>query len=459
MKKITLLLAIIIANATSVSAQLVSRALIVPEFTNGKIKTYFPSGTTIAANATYTINLATLGGGLGTTGSPNAVAMFGNDLFVTITNANQRIYKFPGYGTNPAAAIAGVSQITNAGSDYVGIAFDAAGNLYTSEGSFLNTNIVKYLAPSYLNATKINLGNGGLTSYFANFAFDAAGNLWASDYQNNRIIAIKAGNLSTANAPFQSLNTNTTAFSSGGVNQNTNATLAAKTIFLAFSQPEGVAFDSTGTLWVANNNDGSSGANTNTAPTLVSISTGLQTAVLGTATTIATPALSSNTNGYKVFNLPSNGTSRGQLGGLQIDKALNRIYVNEQVSGSGMWFDIQTLPNITNTFSTYQLAMISTNPGNGGLFLAPSSTILGNDNFSVNSDALVSIYPNPSSEIFTVSATEKINFIEVVDFLGRKINSIIFENTFSLPSAQSGNYMVKINFENGAVANKKIILK
>ena len=443
--------------STTTNAQLVNNSLVVPEFNNGIIKTYFPtSATTIAADLNYTINLTTLPNGLATAGSPNCVAMKGTDLFVSITSANQRIYKFPGYGTNPANAISNVTQISNVSNDYVGIAFDTAGNLYASEGSWANTHIVKYTAASNYG-TRIDLGNGGVTSYFANITFDTAGNLWATDYLNNRIIAIAVGNLNMANATFKYCNTNTTSWAVGGTNGNLNGVLSVKTIRLAFSQPEGIAFDSNGNLWVANNNDGSSGALTNEAPTLVRISTTMQANILNGTITEAVPNDTNSINGYRVWNLPSSASGRGQLGGMQIDKSLNRIYVNEEVSGSGMWFDTATLNNIVDNFNTYKLNITSTNPGNGGIYLAPSTQILANSSFESN-EKLVTIYPNPSKGNFTIDGIDSIKNIKAYDVLGNEIMlTKISENQFSID--KTGMYFVKIETENEQIINQKLIIK
>lgn len=456
MKK-TLLLITLITTFIG-KAQLINRALVVPEFNNGIVKTYLPtSATTIAVNPLYTINFATLPNGLATTASPNCVAMYGNDLFVAITAANQRIYKFPGYGTNPTNAIANVSQVTNYGNDYVGIIFDASGNLYASEGNYLDTHIVKYtIASNYV--TRIDLGNGGVTSYFANIAFDATGNLWATDYKNNRIIAIPVTSLNTVNATFRYCNTNSTAWNIGGTNGNLNGTLGGKTIRLAFSQPEGIAFDSLGQLWIANNNDGSSGANTNDAPTLVRISNTMQTNILNGTITQTIPNDTNSINGFRVWNLPSSSSGRGQLGGMQIDKTLNRIYVNEQVNGSGLWFDIATLSNITDNFNTYKLNISSTNPGNGGLFLATSSQmqILGNESFDIKST--ISLYPNPSTGIFNINTNEIIKNITAFDILGKEIEIFFLSNNqFSIE--KQGVYFIKVELENGQIINSKLIIK
>jgi Secretion system C-terminal sorting domain len=455
MKKLLLLSVLGLSLATN--AQLVNRRLVVPEFGNNVVKTYVAtSATTIAVDAASTITFNSLPGGLSTTASPNCVAMFNSDLYVSLTNANQRIYKFPGYGTNPATAIANVSQITNLSSDYVGIAFDAAGNLYTSEGSFLNTQIVKYTAPVSSSSTRTVLGNGGLTSYFGNITFDASGNLWASDYQNNRVVAIPVASLSTTNAPMKSLVNASAAWNASGASlSNTNSSLNAIAINYAFTSPEGVAFDSTGGLWVANNNDGNSLVNA--ATTLVRISPALQATILASSSTPAALALLNAANGLKVWNLPNSASGRSQLGGLQIDKALDRIYVNEQKSGSGLWFDISTINAITPTYATYQLSITSTNPGNGGIFLGLTAAALGTDKFDLASNDL-SIYPNPSNGEFKINALQKIDSALAFDALGKQVEVVVNNDNYSIDNASKGLYFLKITFENGIQTTKKIVV-
>ena len=444
------------------NAQLVNRALVVPKFGtnagNNTVKTYFPtSATTIAENPTYTINFSTLPNGLATNASPNCTAMFGDDLFVSLTNANQRIYRFPNYGTDPSNAIANVSQVANFSSDYVGLAFDTTGNLYVSEGSWGNTTIFKYTIGSNYS-TRIDLGNGGVTSYFANIAFDANGNLWASDYWNNRIIVIKEADLNTVSAPFRSFYTNSIAWNVGGHNENLTATLQIKTITTAFSQPEGVAFDSNGKLWVANNNDSAA----NAAPTLVCLTVAQQNTILAITenTSInADPNMTNSINGFSIWNLPTanpvvGGT--GQLGGLQIDKAINRIYVNDENNGAGMWFDIASLSSIADNYNAYKLNITSTNPGNGGIYLATSTQILGlNDNQLAT--VSFSLYPNPSNGAFNIDTTENIKNIVAFDILGKEIMvKTLSNNQFWIEN--KGVYFLKFELENGQIINRKIVI-
>lgn len=438
-------------------AQLQNKALVVPEFSNKIIKTYFPiSATSIAANAEYTINLTTLPNGFASAGNPNSVAMYGNDLFVSITGNNQGIYKFPNYGNNPTSSLVNVQQITNVSTDYVGITLDSNGNLYTSEGSYLDTHIVKYTASSNYS-TRIDLGNGGLVSYFSNIAFDSTGNLWATDYKNNRIIAINLVDLNTSNASFHVCNTNTTTWNtSGGTNANLTSDLNIKTIHLAFSQPEGLAFDSNGYLWVANNNDGTSGILTNQAPTLVRISPTMLNTILTNTSYEANPNLTNSINGYRVWNIPSPTIARAQLGGMQIDTILNRIFVNEEVSHSGMWFDISTLSNITDNFVNYQLSITSTNPGNGGIFLANSNQILKNQSHSISHTAWVA--PNPCKGIFSVESNSTIKSVKAFDTLGKEI-TILTENIGNFYIQNKGFYLLLITLENGETFTQKIIIE
>lgn len=450
MKKRLFIAALTVVFGTQ--AQLENKALVVPEFSNGLVKLYIPaSATTIAPDADYTINLANLPNGLATAGSPNCTALLGNDLFITITSANQRIYRFPNYLTDPAASIAGVSQVTNIGNDYVGLAFDADGNLYTSEGDYLNTRIVKYTsADNY--ATRIDLGNGLITSYFANITFDNAGNLWATDYLNNRVIAIAVSDLSTPDANFHALSNNSTNWNAnGGHVENTIATLQNNAVVNAFSQPEGIAFDSNGRLWIANNND----SHTNEAATIVRISASLQNQILNSLSPLdADPNLTNSINGYQVWNIPSSASGTSQLGGMQIDQAIDRLYVNEQVSGSGLWFDLATLSGISDDFTTHQLAIVSTNPGNGGISLAPYTSTAS----LKETEVLVSCIPNPAKDIFSLQSTAKIADVRATDASGRPVNLLTEAiGMYRFESPATGLFLLTITLESGTSITQRII--
>ena len=80
---------------------------------------------------------------------------------------------------------------------------------------------------------------------------------------------------------------------------------------------------------------------------------------------------------------------------------------------------------------------------------------LGTEDFAKQT---VSLYPNPSNGVFAISSTENLKKITAFDVLGKEILvKTIANNQFSIE--KSGIYFLKIELENGAVLNSKIIIK
>ena len=111
MKTKIYLFAAIVSAIISMKAQIhPGNSLVVPEFGTGLSKTYVSNGAfQVIAKPYFTINLKTVPNSLATNAGPNTVAMYNNDLFVSLSQANQRIYKFPNYGPDPVQSIANVS--------------------------------------------------------------------------------------------------------------------------------------------------------------------------------------------------------------------------------------------------------------------------------------------------------------------------------------------------------------
>ena len=374
----------LIEDTLPVMSQQLTKPLVVPEYLNALVKLYVADARTGATiqQEPYTINLQNVLTSLipGKIAAPNSCALNGNDLFISNSSTDsQCIFKVPNYIDLPAQAAARTFIFTLEGSDYVGMAFDPAGNLYATEGNFGDNRIVKYTgaatpfpgaAFAAVNnfATRMEIGSAGATSYFANLAFDATGNLWVSDYKNHRIVVFDAANLGGINTFHVLDNLN------GDIPvANTNAALNANTSHL-FAEPEGLDFDGAGNLWVANNNDGNGLGGVQTLRTsLVKLTPAIQQALLDTAAgEHLTPALQQSNEDlfiYQVPNLSDDLGARPQFGGLQVDRAAGRIFVNEQQAKKGRWYDVATIAAVGTSTNANDLDIVSTNPGNGGIAL------------------------------------------------------------------------------------------
>jgi sugar lactone lactonase YvrE len=128
------------------------------------------------------------------------------------------------------------------------LAFDSHGNLWVADQG--SNRVLEYKAPlSNHEAASIVLGQSSFTSrdYTTSattlnvpdgIAFDSSGNLWVADATNNRVVEYTAP---FSNGEAASVAIGQKDFTSNGM--NTTAT--------TLNQPEAVAFDSSGHLWVA----------------------------------------------------------------------------------------------------------------------------------------------------------------------------------------------------------------
>jgi sugar lactone lactonase YvrE len=367
-----------------------SRALVVPEYESGRVSLYVAhpaTGETVAVPP-YTLDLQRLVSTMlpGRTAKANSCALSGTDLFVSNSSPDsQCVFKVTDYLVRGGLALSEAFVVTLDGNDYVGLAVDGAGHLYAAEGSLLDNRIVRYAgadapypgpaAASLDNHTeRIDLGNAGMSSYFANLAFDPAGNLWATDYKNSRLVVFDAGQLGTGNTYHVLGNL------AGPIQVETTHPALSSPADHLFASPEGLAFDVSGTLWVANNNDGATGVQ-NQRTSLIAILPALQSAVLGTAPNgdPLVPDAAGRGTQYAVYQVPNLADDLGlrpQFGGMQIDRSAGRMYVNEEIALGGRAYDLDTLSTIGTHTADNDLAIVSTNPGNGGMALVERQTFV-----------------------------------------------------------------------------------
>jgi len=80
---------------------------------------------------------------------------------------------------------------------------------------------------------------------------------------------------------------------------------------------------------------------------------------------------------------------------------------------------------------------------------------------TVYADDLISIYPNPNTGEFTVSAKQLIATVDIVDQMGKvvlskEVNRSLFEVKAKL---DKGNYFVRLKFADGTLVNKMIVVR
>lgn len=377
----------------NLSAQ-IYHPLVQPEFCNGIVRAFTPASYPNAdPNFTIDIKLQDANN------KANSTAMYNGDLFVGSVIGRVAVYKYPGYASNPSAARSAVSRIDMPGGfqgELVAMATDAAGNLFVCAGpSYANTYVLRFTRAANGSYTySNNLGNAGSTSFMSNIAFDGAGNLWVSDFLNNRVVVYLAATLTQNNPAYRVLNNYSVSAPNTITVANTTPSLNVG-VASVLATPEGLAFDQNGNLWIANNNNDETN---NSFTSIVKVSSAMCASVLalpanGSRTFSPNGNLTSgpNTlNGYSIYNIPNPPQVGGnvclgqtgrlcKLGGLQIDKANQRMYVNEQIGNTGLTFALSAMPAIADNYDQFRIQnYVSSNPGNGGLTLAVGTSFYNN---------------------------------------------------------------------------------
>jgi sugar lactone lactonase YvrE len=187
----------------------------------------------------------------------------GNLWVVDMGNSRVLEYTTP-FATGEAATLV-IGQSSFTSSDFAdtnstglsyptGLSFDSGGNLWVADQG--NDRVLEYKTPfSTHEAASLVIGQSSFTSRECAFtstcaasptnlfdpnalSFDSSGNLWVADGDNNRVLEYAA--------PFS-----THEAASLVIGQSSLTGSAAATSSTGLSAPEGLAFDSSGNLWVA----------------------------------------------------------------------------------------------------------------------------------------------------------------------------------------------------------------
>jgi len=229
---------------------------------NRRIRKVDTSGTisTVVGTGTYGFSGDSGAATLATLGDPYGIAFDGTGNLYISDNGTQRIRKVDavsgiiskvaGDGTTAYGGDNGLANVAQLNYPN-GVAFDSAGNLYIAD--FVNHRIRKVAAvggvitTASIITTVAGTGTAGFSgdsgaatsaklNYPADVAFDSTGNLYIADKTNHRIRKVDTSGTITTVA-----GTGTSGFNGDGITA-TSAQL---------KNPGGIAFDSTGNLYIA----------------------------------------------------------------------------------------------------------------------------------------------------------------------------------------------------------------
>ncbi len=106
-------------------------------------------------------------------------------------------------------------------------------------------------------------------------------------------------------------------------------------------------------------------------------------------------------------------------------------------------------------FQVYSQALFA--QGVYGLYLSQSPVILNSESFQAK-NLKASIYPNPTSDTFTIEMDNEVKSVEVFSLQGQKVLTSKNKNV-NVSELSKGMYLVRIEDVDNAVATKKIIVE
>lgn len=127
--------------------------------------------------------------------------------------------------------------------------------------------------------------------------------------------------------------------------------------------------------------------------------------------------------------------------------------INPNFQQTGIWHDLldnNSTISVSNTNTTISLA-----PGEFKVYADNQASLSINNFFSIENKVI--IYPNPTSNILKVETSLTIDKVEVYNVIGRKIDTLLFNNNeVDVSDLTPGIYLLKIHSE-GSIGAKKFI--
>ena len=454
---------------------------LVPESIYGKVTTLAGSTTSGATDGIGTDAFFRNPWGIAADGSGNVYVADQGNLKIRKITANGIVTTLAGNGTQGATNGTGISTSFNYPS---GVAVDAAGNVYVADRE--NSKIRKISAAGIVT-TLAGKGTPGATngtgasasfSLPSGVAVDGSGNVYVADNENCKIRKITATGVVT----------NLAGNGYNGITDGAGTTAS-------FNNPEGVAVDATGNVYVADTGNhkirkitpagavttlagnGSSGTNDGTGtsgrfnnPMGIAVdATGnvyvadsgnhkiRKITLAGAVTTLAGSGAPDGNDGYGTaasFSNPrgiavdiSGNIYIGDFENHKIRKITYYGYSIYPKLPAGLDFDATTgiisgTPTVASPLTTYTVTATNS-AGSTTTTLAISTAVLGTASFTKEP---LTLFPNPAHNLIQIQSSDNLTIDRVIitDLTGKVIlEQALDTNTINIAQLASGMYIIK----------------
>lgn len=141
------------------------------------------------------------------------------------------------------------------------------------------------------------------------------------------------------------------------------------------------------------------------------------------------------------------------FGNLNLSTQGTTLYIGAASNNSGLGANQNNI--YLDDFQVYNQWF--TSQGVYGLYLSQNTSTLSSQNFNSN-NLKATIYPNPTSDNFTIETENEVKSVEIYSIQGQKVMTTTSKD-INVSSLSKGMYLVRIEDENNALSTQKLIVK
>lgn len=283
----------------------------------------------------------------------NAVCFYGSDMFVAMDDnlGTKGVIWYANVSFTSGSFSSNAPVVLANGQGTFSVATDASGNIYSANN---NGTVTKFIrsnsAPNYSAASVVNTSfwsNGGFAETSGVFVDNDTQTLWVVSYANNQGAVVKLSDFDFADG-FGN-NTKIKRFADNNVPNS------------LMQNPEGIAKDASGNIWIANNNNNY----------VLRLNNSVVTSFINDLNAADYSFVTLNSSQLNDFAATSSGH---QLGGLVYDNLYSsKMYVNDQLNNGNTFVYSFIANNLNPTFSATAMSQIF--PGAGQCAIIPCALL------------------------------------------------------------------------------------